>query len=130
VLQRRADWEVEKLTFTIVADAGFSAGEAAAVDVRPATGSVASFPAGTSRIGWWARLGERFVPYSDRMRVRWLAPDGRIAQDEKAQRPRKPYITSSLDLATRKDWPAGTWTVEAHIDDDVIDHRTFRLEAR
>ncbi len=127
VLQRRADWEVEKLTFAIVPESGVVAGEPLTSDARPVPTPGASFPAGTPRIGWWARLGSRFVPYSDQIRVRWLAPDGRVVQDEKAERPRRPYVGSMLEFDSGGADPPGTWTVEASIDDDVIDSQRFEI---
>ena len=127
VLQRRADWEVEKLTFVIVPESGVSAGDALAADTRPAPGSNPSFPASTPRIRWWARLGTRFVPYGEKIRVRWLAPDGHVVQDEAADLPRKPFVASSLAVDAPGARQAGTWTVEARLDDDVIDSQRFTL---
>jgi beta-barrel assembly-enhancing protease len=127
VLQRRSDWEVEKLTFAIVPESGVAAGDPLDSDQRPVPQPGASFAAGTPRIGWWARLGSRFVPYSDQIRVRWLAPDGRVVQDEKAERPRRPYVGSVLEFDAGGAAPAGTWTVEASIDDDVIDSQQFEV---
>jgi len=127
VLQRRADWEVEKLTFTIVPESGVSEGDALASDARPVPHPGAIIAAGTPRIGWWARLGSRFVPYGDQIRVRWLAPDGHVVQDEKAERPRRPYVGSMLEFTAPGASPVGTWTVEARIDDDVIDSQRFEV---
>jgi tetratricopeptide (TPR) repeat protein len=128
VLQRRADWEAEKLTFTIVPESGVTQGDAL-VDVGvPAEGGEPRFALGTARVRWWARLGEHFAPYADQVRVRWLTPDGRAVQDEKAKRPRKPYVASAIALDELEVAPAGRWTVEAHIDDDVIDRKTFTLQ--
>jgi len=127
VLQRRADWEVEKLTFTVVPESGVSEGDALESDARPVPHPGATIAAGTPRIGWWARLGRHFVPYSDKIRVRWLAPDGRVVQDKKAKRPRRPYVGSTLDFPAPGAGPAGTWTVEARIDEDVIDSQRFEV---
>jgi predicted Zn-dependent protease len=126
-LQRRADWEVEKLTFAIVPESGVAAGDPLGSDVRPVPQPNASFAAGTPSIGWWARLGARFVPYSEKIRVRWKAPDGRVVQDEKAERPRRPYVGSVLEFGAGGANPPGTWTVEASIDDDVIDSQRFEV---
>jgi predicted Zn-dependent protease len=127
VLQRRADWEVEKLTFAIVPESGVVAGQPLDSDQRPVPQPGASFAAGTPSIGWWARLGTRFVPYGEKIRVRWLAPDGRVVQDEKAERPRRPYVGSVLEFDAGGASPPGTWTVEASIDDDVIDRQEFEV---
>jgi hypothetical protein len=126
-LQRRADWEAEKLTFAIVPESGVVAGEPLASDQRPVPQPAATFAVGTPSIGWWARLGSRFVPYSDQIRVRWKAPDGRVVQDEKAERPRRPYVGSVLEFEDGGAAPAGTWTVEASIDGDVIDRQKFEV---
>jgi len=127
VLQRRADWEVEKLTFTIVPESGVSESDPLASDQRPVPQPGTTIAAGTPRIRWWARLGSRFVPYADQIRVRWLAPDGHVVQDEMAERPRRPYVASLLEFAAPGGAPAGTWTVEARLDDDVIDSQKFEV---
>jgi predicted Zn-dependent protease len=127
VLQRRADWEVEKLTFTIIPESGVSAGDALASDARPVPQPEVTIAAGAPQIGWWARLGTRFVPIGDQIRVRWLAPDGRVVQDEKAERPRRPYVASLLEFDAPGAGPAGTWTVEARIDEDVIASQRFEV---
>jgi predicted Zn-dependent protease len=127
VLQRRADWEVEKLTFTIVPESGVAEGDVLDSEERPVPHPGASFAVGTRQIGWWARLSSRFLPYGDQIRVRWLAPDGRVVQDEKARRPRRPYIGSMLEFDAAGAAPAGTWTVEARLDDDVIDSQRFEI---
>ena len=67
------------------------------------------------------------MPYGDQVRVRWLAPDGHVVQDEKAERPRKPYVASSLAFDAPGARPVGIWTVEARIEDDVIDSQHFTL---
>jgi tetratricopeptide (TPR) repeat protein len=127
VLQRRADWEVEKLTFAIIPESGVAAGDVLGGGARPAPAANPSFPTNTLRIDWWARLGSRFVPYADQIRVRWLAPDGSVVQDAEAERPRKPYVAASLSLADAGARPPGNWTVEARLDDDVIDSQRFTL---
>jgi predicted Zn-dependent protease len=126
-LQRRADWEAEKLTFAIVPESGVAAGDPFESDAPPVPLAKASFPAGTPRIGWWARLSSRFVPYGEKIRVRWKDPDGRVVQDEKADRPRRPYVGSVLEFGVAGAGPPGTWTVEASIDDDVIDSQRFEI---
>jgi predicted Zn-dependent protease len=125
VLQRRADWEVEKLTFALVEASGVATGDPLGGDARPTPTPDPSFPAATQRIDWWARLGTRFVAYADQVHVRWLAPDGSLVHDTQAEQPRKPYVGSTLELKG----PAapGVWTVEARIDDDVIDRQRFTL---
>ena len=98
VLQRRADWEVEKLTFTIVPESGVSRR-------RPARGATRARSRAASPIVPGRHAPDRLVGAArqslrsllrDQIRVRWLAPDGHVVQDEKAERPRKPYVASSL----------------------------------
>jgi hypothetical protein len=59
--------------------------------------------------------------------VRFTDPSGAIAQEQKADKARKPYVRSTLkldgDVASRH----GIWRVEALLDDRPIDERTFRL---
>jgi len=125
VLQRRVEWEIEKLTFAIVPESGVAAAGALASGARPTAIANPAFPASSERIEWWARLGSRFVPYASQIRVRWLAPDGSVAQEDEAEVPRKPFVSAGLPLAGAR--PAGNWIVEALLDDDVIDRQPFVL---
>jgi tetratricopeptide (TPR) repeat protein len=127
VLQRRADWEVEKLTFTIVPESGVSEGDPLAGSAVPVPHPAVVIPASATQISWWARLGKHFVPYGDKVRVRWLAPDGHVVQDEKAKSPRRPFVASLLEFPAPGAAPVGSWTVEAHIDEDVIDSQRFEV---
>jgi predicted Zn-dependent protease len=128
VLQRRADWEVEKLTFTIVPESGLSDHGAPGQNAIAPDAPVTAFAADAPRIAWWARLSSRFSPYADQIRVRWLAPDGRVVQEEKAERRQRPYLASTLELDAAAGPREGTWTVEARLEDDVIDRKRFRFE--
>ena len=130
VVKRRAEWEVEKLTFSIVSEAGLADGNPGDEADTPAGQTREAFGAKDRKITWWARLGGHFVPYSSKVSVRWTDPAGRVVQDEHADRLRKPYISSTLEFDRDGARPAGSWTVEARLDDDVIDRRSVEVLER
>jgi len=117
-LHARAQWEVEKLTFRIVRESGFADGRDADPADTPVGAAVEEVPADAGRIGWWARLGPRFVPYAARMVVRWSDPGGRVVQEDPVEQHRKPYIGSVLALPD--DAPPGTWSAELSLEGDAI----------
>ncbi len=104
--RQRVDWEIEKLTFQIVLEAGFTVGD--------------------TRMLWWARLGETFVPHASRVTVVWRNPEGVIVQEETVEPAQKSVITSVLEFGT-SGATAGEWTVEALLDDEAIDTRKTRV---
>ncbi|MDH3212213.1 MAG: M48 family metalloprotease [Myxococcales bacterium] len=126
-LRRRAEWEILKLTFTVVSEAGFADGSAAEKADTPVGFSREAFREGDPKLAWWARLGPRFAGYADRIRVRWTDPEGSVVQEEPAVLLRRSYIGSSLGFDTAGARPTGAWTVEARLEDDVIDRRTVQV---
>jgi predicted Zn-dependent protease len=123
VLQRRAAWEVEKLSFSIVREAGFADGDPEEKADTPVGFGRERFAERDRRMVWWARLGPHFVPYADRLRVRWIDPDGELRQDAKVAQLRKPFVSSTLERGERG-FAAGLWRAETLLDDAVIDTRT------
>ncbi len=119
-LRERSDWQIQKLTFWVVEDSGFHDASSEGDEMPPP--SRGEFRAGEPRIAWWARLGPRFVPYIDRIKVRWRAPDGDIVQEMPAERYRKPFVGAVLE---RDRLEPGPWTVEARLDDERIHRETI-----
>ena len=127
-LQRQAEWEILKLTFRVVPEAGFADGSEVEGADTPAGFSREAFRVGDRAMAWWARLGPRFTGYADRITVRWTDPTGSVVQEEPAEPRGRPYIGSSLAFDAAGVRPAGAWTVEARLEDDVIDRRTVQVE--
>jgi len=126
-LREQAEWEVAKLTFDVIASSGFADGGRAVGEGNPLGHELGAVPAGAPRVAWWARLGPRFVPHADRLRVRWSDPSGRPVQETPATRYRRSFVGSTLELAhagTR----AGEWSVEVRFDDDLIERRTLTIQ--
>ena len=127
-LRRQAEWEILKLTFTVVPEAGFADGSEVEGADTPVGFSREAFRVGDRAIAWWARLSPRFTGYSDRITVRWTDPAGSLVQEGPADPLGRPYIGSSLVFDAAGARPAGAWTVEARLEDDVIDRRTVQVE--
>ncbi len=127
-MQRRAEWEIEKLTFTILLETGLADGIAGAGSDTPLGDTREDFQQGVDRIAWWGRLGNRFSSYADQITVRWTDPEGQVVQEMAVKRYAKPYVGSVLELAAPATAATGEWTVEARIDDDLLDRRSFQLQ--
>jgi predicted Zn-dependent protease len=123
-LRGRAEWELAKQTYEILLATGVSE---ATPDGAPMVGvSRDEIPAGTTRFGWWGKLSPRFDRFVDRLSVRWTDPGGAAPAGSSVERLDRPYLGSVLDVQGA---PSGLWTVEALMDDDVIDRRSFRLQS-
>ena len=127
-LQRQAEWEILKLTFSVVPESGFADGSEVEGGDTPVGFSREAFRVGDRAMAWWARLGPRFTGYADRITVRWTDPTGSVVQDEPAEPRGRPYIGSNLELDAAGVRAAGAWMVEARFEGDVIDRRTVQVE--
>jgi predicted Zn-dependent protease len=123
-LQRRAEWEVAKLTFTIVEEDGVAEADGLDDAPPPLERAVAPLPIGARRIAWWARLGARFAPHAERMRVRWIDPSGATVDEVPVQKLRRSYVWAALELE-RPGAAAGRWQVALLLDGDVVQQRAL-----
>ena len=120
----RAERMIRLLTNPVIAEAGFADGAASRGADTPAGRSREEFPLGTREVAWWARVEPEWMNRRDEIEVTWTDPTGRVAQRETAEAIRRPYARAALRLS---DEPAGIWQVEARLDDEPIDRRTFRV---
>jgi len=123
-LSERAWFEVEKITFPPMPEAGLARAD------RLGLGTDAPGPERFSRAGpaavWWGRLHPRYRNLRDRLQVRWIDPDGRVRREAAPER-RDGLLSDRLPLADAATRPEGSWTVEALLEDDVVDRRRFAL---
>ena len=127
VLQRRADWEVEKLTFAIVSESGVAAGDPLDSDQRPVPqpGAELRRRHASHRLVGAARQPLRPLQRPD---PRALAGAGRPrGAGREGRAPAQTLRRIRARVRRRGRSPAGTWTVEASIDDDVIDSQRFEI---
>ena len=54
------------------------------------------------------------------MNVRWTSPAGEVAQEERVEQLRRPFIASTIEFGEEGVQPVGAWTVELLLDDDII----------
>jgi predicted Zn-dependent protease len=125
-LQHRAALEIDRLTFPVITSAGLADGSSEAGADTVAGHSREEFRSGEPRAVWWARVGSRYQGRRGDIVVRWTDPHGAVVQEEAADPRRRPHVTSSLALAESAG-RHGIWRVEALLDGDLVDRRTFRL---
>lgn len=128
-MEKKAAWEVEKLTFRVLEGAGLADGAESNAADTTAGFSRESFRVADGRAVWWGKLGARFQDkkHRDKLRVRWIAPGGDVALDQAATRRDRSHVTAELDFAHAGVRP-GAWRVEAVFEGDVVDTRAFRVE--
>jgi predicted Zn-dependent protease len=127
-LRKRADWEVLKLTFTVVPEAGFADGSDDEQRDTPVGFSREEFREGDRHIAWWARINPRFQSYIKSFRLRWISPEGRVIQEKNVDEYSRSTVGSVLALENGA--VAGEWTAELLLGDDVIDRRKVPVLAR
>ncbi|MDJ0865610.1 MAG: M48 family metalloprotease [Myxococcota bacterium] len=116
-LRRRADYEIERLVFPVVADSGFADGSQHEGDTVAGT-TRERFGPGDTRAAWWFRIGPRYLDWRDEVRVRWTDPTGRVVREEEPEQRRRVYLSS----VHRFDGPPapGAWRVALLREDDVL----------
>jgi len=122
-LQRKASFEVEKLTFPPVVDAGL----ASDLEMREAPPGE-RFGAADARVVWWAKVNPRYLAQTGKLAVRWRDPGGAVFEQSEVEEVGKPFVAGELALGAAARARPGRWSVEALIEDDVIDRRSFTLE--
>jgi predicted Zn-dependent protease len=118
VARKRAEREIERVTFPVAVDAGL------ADDFGDAPLGARSDYAPGEPVVWWARLGPRHSDERERIHVRWLDPAGAVAQEGDAEPGKGAFVHARFAL------PPGTpgrWTVEATLEGSPVDRRSFSV---
>ena len=124
-LVQRADWEIVKLTFGVIAESGFS---------DPTGEAIERYPSDAPQMVWWGRVSAPLLPERDKLRVRWRAPSGRLFAQESLEQQGRVRVRSRIDLGTIKEAAeesAGLWAVEVLLNDEVVfRNEIYRAEGR
>jgi predicted Zn-dependent protease len=116
--RRRADLEIDMLTFPLLEQSGLSD--------RRAGPPRRSFSRG-DRVVWWAEVEQRFVPHLPRFKVRWRDPGGQVAYEETIPMGSLRRVTASFDTTNAA---PGDWRVEVAVGDSEVDARSFHIAAQ
>lgn len=121
-LSARVRWEITKLDFGVVPDAGFADGGGEARGNSegdrdtPAGRAVDRYPPGSDELVWWGRVSGPVLPRKDDIRVRFRDPAGVLREET------VPEASGRLHLIARHpigETPPGRWSVEVWIDGHV-----------
>ncbi len=126
-LRERARWEVEKLSFPVIAASGLADGSTSSAADTVAGVSRERFGPDDPRAVWWGRLNSHFADRREALVARWIGPDSRVAQEGPVERAGRVYARSILPLRGR-DVRSGDWVVEVRFDEDLVDRQRFRVE--
>jgi predicted Zn-dependent protease len=129
-MQKKAEREVEKLTFRVLESAGLADGADSRGADTVAGFSREEFTLADGRALWWGTVHPRYQDKRqlEKLRVRWIAPGGDVALDQAARRTDRSHVTAELGFADVKAAPGG-WRVEAVFEGDVVDAREFRISS-
>ena len=126
-LPRRAREAVRRMIFPVVGNAGIADGARTAAADTPAGRSRQLFDERNDRVVWWAWIEQDYVDRRTEITVRWTDPSGTIVQEEPAGELQRPRVSAELALSPDRLSRHGIWRVEARLDGDVVDRRTFRI---
>ena len=112
------------LTHPVIAEAGFADGTDSSGADTPAGRSGEEFPLGARGVAWWARVEPEWMERRGEIELRWIDPTGRVVKSGLAEPIRRPYAMASLDAPLS---PLGIWRVEARLEAETIDRRTFHV---
>jgi len=123
-LHFQAQRMIRLLTYPVIADAGLADGIAGAGADTPAGRSREEFPLGTRDVTWWGRVEAEWMDQRKEISLTWTDPSGRVVQTGLVEAIRRPFAVASLDLPADR---PGIWQVEARLEDEPVDRRTFRV---
>jgi tetratricopeptide (TPR) repeat protein len=126
-LQRRADWEILKLTVPVILTSGLADGSTRRGADTVAGFSREAFSSSDPRIAWWGSMAPRWVPRREELFVRWIDPSGQVVQELPAEARRKPRVAAVLELTPELAQRHGVWRVQVLFEGDVVDEQTFAL---
>jgi predicted Zn-dependent protease len=121
-LRKRAEQQIEQLEFPVIVDAGLADD---VFDNGPGREQTRFAPG--EDVVWWARIGGRHMRRRDDIVVRWTRSDGVVLQETAVRERRRPWVESRLPLPAEPPPHDQTWSVEAFLEGQVLDHRNFRF---
>lgn len=126
-LHRKTQEQLRRLSFPVVSRGGFADGRNSPGSDTPAGHSRESFDGSDERVVWWVWVAPSYAGRRSEIEVRWFDPSGTLVQEGRGEALRRPTAGSTLELDATLANRLGIWRVEARLDDDVIDRRTFRM---
>jgi predicted Zn-dependent protease len=128
--QQRAQLALQTLAYPPVTAAGLADGRDEGGGDTVAGAAREAFAPGDAEAVWWAHLDPRYGPLKRRVRVRWFDPSGAAVQEGPADSLPRSHVASRLALPGAAPPRYGVWRVEAVLDGQVIDRRSFRYGAQ
>ncbi len=126
-LQKKAEQSVQRLVFPVITKGGLADGEESIGADSPVGESREQFGAADTQIFWWGWISPPYVHRREEISVRWFDPSGALVQEGTTERLKRPRAGAALPLTPEISSRHGIWRVEARLDEDLIDRRTFRM---
>src|SRR5262249_25675325 len=123
--QRRTQIALQTLAYPPVTEAGLGDGRVQDESDGVAGAPRERFAAGDPEAVWWAQLDPHYNVLRRKVRVRWADPSGATAQEGPAEQKKKSRVAAHLAFEGPLRERFGRWRVEALIEGQVIDRRSF-----
>lgn len=127
-LQKDARWEAFKLTFKPFEQTGLADGSDARGADTVAGYSREQFHTADEKAVWWGRLNAHYADHLEKIRVRWKDPSGDVRREDEGEDLSTPVLVSELPIREAQSVPAGSWSVEVLLDEDVVERKSFQID--
>lgn len=123
-LSTRARWEVVKLTFGVIVEAGFGDGTKGNSADTPAGAAVEQYRLGDEQLVWWGRVSGPLLSKRNDIRVRWRDPSGSILRESAAESAGRLHLISRMALPADAE---GEWLLEVVLDESIVHRSRVRV---
>jgi hypothetical protein len=122
-----AEWEVVKLSFGVIAEAGFANGIEGRSSTTPAGSPVEVYRSTDTRMAWWARVSPPMIGRIDKIEVRWIEPSGTLAKSHSLEAERRVFTSSHMEFDSGPGPAPGVWQVNAVLDGEIVHRDQIRV---
>jgi predicted Zn-dependent protease len=123
-LATRARWEIVKLTFGVIAAAGFADGSYVSPGGTPAGAPVEHYRRGADQLVWWGRVSGPVLSQKDQIRMRWRDDTGAVVGESAGENAGRLYLVSRMALPAEAN---GVWVLEVLLDESIVHRSTIRV---
>ena len=126
-LSRETDRMLKRLTFPVFLASGLADGIDAEGADTPLGSSVEGYPASARTLHWWGRVDPAWLDQRVELEIRWIDPAGRTVHTATAKKAAKAHALSSWSRTATDGLRPGIWQVEAWLDEERVERKTFRV---
>lgn len=126
-LPRETDRMLKRLTFPVFLETALADGQDGDAMDSPAGQTIEAYPTDADQLVWWGRVDPAWLEQREELEIRWLDPVGEVIHTTTTKKASKAHVESKWDRAGEAPLRPGIWQVEAWLDEERADRKTFRV---